>query len=145
MTFDNSGDLFITYAQASGGGIDEISASGDFSVLYSTATDLPAGSGTELPTGIAYDYLTGDLYMSYTASFSSARGGGIVVIPDESGTLVATDAKVFATIASDTQGAGAGGIVDPTPEPGTLFLSGLGLAISLFYLRRKNLAVIPQS
>jgi hypothetical protein len=145
MTFDSAGDLFITYTSNSNsysGGIEEITAS-QLASLYSAGTATPtsiylAGSAATpmLASGVAYDYGSGDLELAYATSFSQERGGGIETV-STSGTFVGT----LATTTAGTPEA----ILDPVPEPGTLFLSGLGLAISIIYLRRKNLAVIRQS
>jgi hypothetical protein len=140
MTFDGAGDLFITYTSgSSNGGIEEITAA-QLSALYSAGTATPTaiystggnGGNPLLASGIAYDYGSGDLELAYAASFTNQRGGGIQTI--------STGGTFIGTLATTMAGAPQG-ILDPVPEPGTFLLSGLGLlAISLFYLRRKNLS-----
>lgn len=139
MAFDYDGDLFVTYANSSiGGGIDEINAAGNLSVLYS--------STTVLPTGVAYDPENGTLYMSYSNSFEGSGGGGIVSFDIGAGGTFTTSlaATTFATVPSGSGSPDA--ILYAAPEPGSLLLSICGLiSIGLFHFRRVRRPVRAES
>jgi hypothetical protein len=132
IALDSSGDVFVGFSSAAvggGGGIYEISSGGSVSTFYAATTVLPSG--------LAYDPGTSELYMAYNDADNSGEGG-VDVFSSSGGTLVSTTEAIFV----------ADGVLDEpdgiavfTPEPGTFLLSGLGLlAISLLYLRSKNLS-----
>ena len=133
MALDYAGDLFVTFQTGFGsGGVYKITASGAISSFFTTSTVLP--------TGLAFDSETGELYMSYENS--SGSGGGIDYF---SSLALATQSATPSLFATDsTPGSQPFAIAVLVPEPGSIMLFAGGLlAISLFRYRRARREMKP--
>jgi len=132
MALDAAGDLYISYQNSAvgstSGGIYELTPNGSG---YSLSTFFTAA--TFLPTAIAIDPGSGNLYLSYVNSLSSP-GGGVDVFNNTGGTLT----SVPITDLIDSNGY-PGGLAVLTPEPGSLFLLVGGL-LAIFLFRSRVIA-----
>jgi hypothetical protein len=96
-----------------------------------------------LPAGLAYDSLTGTLYMSYS-NFSSTAGGIDVFNAYTASCATAQVGSICSTAAALPVNNGAASLVAPygiainSPEPGTWFLIGGGLLVVPFLRRRQR-------
>lgn len=125
IAFDNAGDLYVTYFDGGGGGgIDLITPNGNVSNFYTSASTLP--------TSLAYDPDSGELFFTYLSS-GNGSGGGIGVLSAGTGGTVSQSESTYATLTQgDIYAVGA-----VAPEPGTIALLLGGLAC-LPLLRRRN-------
>jgi hypothetical protein len=135
MTMDNSGDIFVSFRTENqkGGGVEEITpGSSTASVYYSLSA---ASAPFFLPNDLAYDSVTGNLYLSYVTTTAGSVGGADVFLANGSGSLGLTGTPaVFASNLNLPYGIAS---LYGTPEPGTMtmLLGGL-IALSLSQVRR---------
>jgi len=135
LAFDSSGNLYVGYDASGNGEMDEISSTGQRTLLEMFSSSI-------LPTGLAYDPISGSLYMAYS-NFGTS-GGGVDVFSAFTNTCtgikvgtVCSAATALSTAAGATALVSPYGIAILTPEPGTMVLLGAGL-ISLALIGRRR-------